>query len=164
MVRELTYYEENILNCIMKWEGHADCHNFVVSIREQRQAEVKWGEFAGPKHLLVLTKTVTYEARRTWTPHYEQCDFVIKVKRINTNGFTYLEMSAVSVNATSSDLSFVALNCPNTNVYHPISYQRQHSVPRFVTRLTAVCIRFVKYSSVCRWIDLMALLIIHVIK
>jgi len=40
MVRERTYYEENILNYIMKSGGHADCHNFVVSIREQVQAEV----------------------------------------------------------------------------------------------------------------------------
>ena len=45
-------------------------------------------------------------------PHFEQCDFIIKVKRITTIRFTYLEMSAVSVNATSSDLSFVVLNCP----------------------------------------------------
>jgi len=34
------------------------------------------------------------------------------VKRITTIRYTYLEMSAVSMNATSSDLSFVALNCP----------------------------------------------------
>jgi len=34
------------------------------------------------------------------------------VKRIITIRFTYLEMSAVSVNPTSSDLSFAALNCP----------------------------------------------------
>jgi hypothetical protein len=45
-------------------------------------------------------------------PHFEQCDFIIKVKRITIIRFNYLEMSAVSVNATSSDLSFVALNCP----------------------------------------------------
>ena len=40
------------------------------------------------------------------------CDFIIKVKRITIIRFTYLQISAVSMNATSSDLSFVALNCP----------------------------------------------------
>jgi len=40
VVRELTYYGENILNCIVMLGDHEDCHNFVVSIREQRQAEV----------------------------------------------------------------------------------------------------------------------------
>ena len=39
-VAELTCYGENIPNCIMQSADHADCHNFVVSIREQRQAEV----------------------------------------------------------------------------------------------------------------------------
>jgi len=43
MVRELTYDKENILNFITTLGGHADCRNFVVSIREQRQAEVKFG-------------------------------------------------------------------------------------------------------------------------
>jgi len=38
-VGELTYYEENILNFVMKLGDHADCHNFVVSIGEQRQTE-----------------------------------------------------------------------------------------------------------------------------
>ena len=40
MVRELTYYGENILNYIMKLGGHADCHNFIISIKEQRKTEV----------------------------------------------------------------------------------------------------------------------------
>jgi hypothetical protein len=40
IVRELTYYEENILNYIMNLGGHVVCRNFVVSIREQGQAEV----------------------------------------------------------------------------------------------------------------------------
>jgi hypothetical protein len=39
-VRELTYYEENILSYIIKLGGHADFLNFVLSIREHRQAEV----------------------------------------------------------------------------------------------------------------------------
>jgi hypothetical protein len=43
MVRKLTYYKENILNNITTLGDHADCHNFVVSIREQRKAEVKFG-------------------------------------------------------------------------------------------------------------------------
>jgi len=40
MVRELTYYGENLQNNIMRLGGHADFHNFLVSIREQRQADV----------------------------------------------------------------------------------------------------------------------------
>ena len=34
MGRELTYYEENILNYVMMLGGHADCHNFVCSINK----------------------------------------------------------------------------------------------------------------------------------
>ena len=41
MVRELMYYEENILNYIIKLGGHADCHKFLVSIKEQIKTEVK---------------------------------------------------------------------------------------------------------------------------
>ena len=39
-VRELTYYEEIILNYIMRLGGHADFHNFLVSIKEHRKTEV----------------------------------------------------------------------------------------------------------------------------
>jgi len=35
MVRELKYYEENILNFTMNLGDHADCHNFVVSIKNK---------------------------------------------------------------------------------------------------------------------------------
>jgi len=34
MITELTYYEENILNYVIKLGGHADCHNFVCSINK----------------------------------------------------------------------------------------------------------------------------------
>ena len=40
MVSILTHFKANIPNCIMMSAEHADCSNFVVSIREQRQAEV----------------------------------------------------------------------------------------------------------------------------
>ena len=91
---------------------HADCHNFLVSMRAQRQSEVKFGEFTDPNLLLVPTKRRTYKALRICTPHCEQCDFINKVNRINIINCTYLENSTVSVNATTSVLSFVAANCP----------------------------------------------------
>jgi len=40
LVRELTYYEENILNYIMLLGCHVDCHKFLISIKEQRKTEV----------------------------------------------------------------------------------------------------------------------------
>jgi len=34
VVRELTYYGENILNSVMKLGDHADCHIFVCSVNK----------------------------------------------------------------------------------------------------------------------------------
>ena len=64
MVRELTHYGENTLNNVMKLGGHVDCHNFVCSVNKGTEASRSiMRRICCPNRLLVLTKTVTYEAR-----------------------------------------------------------------------------------------------------